>query len=310
MIEVQVSSRDAHHAVGTILVCITNRKLEPGGVGANGIFTGSATEGLFNDMFVAIPAGAKILTNSSLTGSYWLGHMDFPSGEPRKAHNSIFQVNADGKGAFAAVTVSGRDASLPTGSTSRPPAPQSVTSATYNFASDGSASITFPPPAGIAASSALFTGTKTLYLSADGNYILGGDPNGYDIFFGFRPLATITPSAIAAAYFGVYYFSAVDSDMSDSTAPYLNSQYGSLNVFQGLKRFWHQRTSPFDIKSYDYAYDSSSASVASDGSLVSTYYKTIVSADGQAVMIVGLATDYSLVVGIHAPPTGSRPRTA
>ena len=307
-------SRNATYRVGVTGIASLDSLIFPinstneivyGGVGANGIFTGSATEGNNNDMFIAIPAGTSSAT-SSLSGNFWIGHMDQPGGNPAKARNSLFKVNADGKGGLGPVSLIGRDQAQPA-STSGKPLSFTVAAPSYTILSDGTGTITFPPPAGVTASGALFGGTKTLYVSADGNYVLGGDPAGYDIFFGFRPLTATTQAATSAAYFGVYYYSSVDTDASDPTNVYFVSENGSINAFQNLKEFWHQRTSPFNDYSYDFNYDSDNHTVSSDGTYSNSYYQTIVSGDGQAVMIVGASTDFTLLVAVHAPsvPTSS-----
>src|SRR5262249_15713994 len=152
--------------------------------------------------------GPKIATSASLQGSFWLGSLDIPKGVPANGRNSLFQIAPNGQGGLGSVTVKGRDAAQHDAVLT-----QTVTSATYSFGSDGAGSIGFPTPVGTASTAALFAGTKTLYVSADGNYILGGDPNGSDIFFGFRPIASTGQSA--STLHGVYYFAGIESDASD-----------------------------------------------------------------------------------------------
>jgi uncharacterized protein (TIGR03437 family) len=265
-----------------------------GGVGSNGIFSGSATEGNYIEVFVAIPAGSKIATNSSLQGAFWLGSLDIPKGVSANAKNSLFQIAPDGQGRLESITVKGRDAAQQNTVLS-----QTVTSATYSFGSDGAGSIVFPAPAGVAQSAALFVATKTLYVSADGNYILGGDPNGSDIFFGFRPVAgTGSP---ASSLQGVYYYAGVESDASDPQNLYMVGEYGSFNRVSADVVFWHQRMSPFNNYPYDFTFDSGLVALDSDGALNTTYFKSVPNATGDAVLYVGNGTEYAFDVGVGAP---------
>ncbi|MBV8843941.1 MAG: hypothetical protein JO307_14125, partial [Bryobacterales bacterium] len=48
------------------------------GAVAQGVFTGSATESAFNDLFIAIPSGTS--TNASFNAPYWVGDLDFTGG--------------------------------------------------------------------------------------------------------------------------------------------------------------------------------------------------------------------------------------
>jgi len=236
-----------------------------------------------------------------MKGSFWVSHLDYPSATLNSARNSQFQVNANGAGGFSTLTVSGHDAAQ-----SDKPLSQSVSGASYSFASDGTASVTFPAPTGVAASSALFTGTRTMYVSADGNYLLGGSPTSFDMFFGLRTAPAGTDPN--TAFFGVYYYSSLDGDGSDPTAIFYQSQSGSINAFQNLRLYIHSRIYPFDngFLTYDYTYTHTTAdgpppAVNSDGSFGDAYDRYVLSADGSTVALVGLGTEHSLLIGVKAP---------
>jgi uncharacterized protein (TIGR03437 family) len=261
-----------------------------GAVGSNGIFTGSATEGNYIELFIAIPAGAK----ATLQGAFWLGSFDMPKGVPTSAKNSLFQIAPDAKGGLANLIVTGRDAAQNDTILS-----QAVTGATYSFGADGTGSIIFPAPAGVASSSALFVGTKTLYVSADGNYILGGDLNGSDIFFGFHPVGNTSASTTILQ--GVYYYAGVESDASDPHNLYLLGEYGSFNRATPDAAFWHQRTASYNNSSYDFTFDGGVATLYGDGTLNTTYFKSVPNATGDTVLYVGNATEYAFDVVVGAP---------
>src|SRR5581483_4852731 len=179
------------------------------GAVSQGVYAGSATESqlegpVSNDIFVAIPVTASAPSNASFTTSYQTGLLDFtqPGGAGSGGiKNALFELSPNGKGSFGAIAVSGQAVNQ------SGPLSQSITGATYNFTSDGSATLTVPTPAGIASGNALFSGTKTLYPSADGNFILGWTTGGYDIFFG---VAALTAPAAASLDAGLYFTAALE----------------------------------------------------------------------------------------------------
>ena len=87
---------------------------------------------------------------------------------------------------------------------------QSITGATYNF-SNGSATLTIPLPTGVSSTNALFTGSKTIFQSADGNFILGWTASGYDIFFGVKALTISGTNSLS----GGLYFTAALEDLPE-----------------------------------------------------------------------------------------------
>ena len=142
------------------------------GAVSQGVYTGSSTEseqgsnGL-NDIFIAIPVGTAP-TNASFTSPYQTGVLDFAGASSTAIKNALFELTPNGQGGFGTITLNGQASNQSATSLS-----QSITGATYNFNSDGSATLTIPVPTGASSTDALFTGSKTLFESADGNFILG-----------------------------------------------------------------------------------------------------------------------------------------
>ena len=60
-----------------------------------------------NDIFVAVVAGGTPATAATLTGTYWLGSIDFPTGDPTQTRDALFQITANGQGNIAASTATG-----------------------------------------------------------------------------------------------------------------------------------------------------------------------------------------------------------
>ena len=128
---------------------------------------GSATETTDNtfDLFVAIPAPSG---NAALSGPYWAVTLEFPGGVAVNARNTQFSLATAASGQFANFSVSGHAANIAQGR----PQTQQVTGATYTLNADGTGTASF----GAASTTQLVSGSKNLYVSADGNVVLGGSP--------------------------------------------------------------------------------------------------------------------------------------
>ncbi len=186
------------------------------GLVAQGVFVGSATEGTTNDVFVAIPAGSSPASLSTLQGKYWFGYMDLPTSDPAQAKDALFPVTANGSGGFTGtITANGYIG------TSGTAVNQSIASLSYTLA-NGAGTLVFP--AAGAANQTLISGTKVLYVSGDGNYVIGGSASGYDLYFAIRaPTSSVTNSI----YKGLYYAAGIDED---------NSTAGSAGTRHVLQR--------------------------------------------------------------------------
>jgi uncharacterized protein (TIGR03437 family) len=157
---------------------------------------GSSTESTSTtfDVFVAIPAPATPTTAGSLSGAYWAVTLEFPGGSMTNARNAIFNLNADGKGTFQTVNVNGHAANISAGT----PTTQPVTGAIYTAASDGTITASF----GTASPSALLSGSRTIYVSNDGNVLLGGSAASYDILIGVKATSAVTNASWSGRFWG------------------------------------------------------------------------------------------------------------
>ena len=126
---------------------------------------GSATETSDNtfDLFVAIRAPAG---NAAFAGPYWAVTLEFPGGVAANARNTQFSLAAAASGQFAGFSVNGHAANIAQGR----PQTQQVTGATYTLNADGTGTASF----GAASATQLLSGSKNLYVSADGNVVIGG----------------------------------------------------------------------------------------------------------------------------------------
>jgi uncharacterized protein (TIGR03437 family) len=275
------------------------------GAVAQGVFTGSSTESegqgsVLNDIFIAIPTGTAP-TNASFNSAYQTGVLDFAGGGVTAIKNALFKLSANGSGGFGAITLTGQ-ASNQTPNATTGTITQTVTGATYGFNSDGSATLTLPLPAGVTSANALFTGTKTLFESADGNFILGWTAGGYDIFFGVKALAITGTDSITK---GLYFTAGLEDSPSTTTGLGTDSYYGALSSFgdSAGDAIVHARLNFPNFYSYDFGSDDV-VQLNADGTLVNTDfsgYQFIFGDAGQAFVGIGTFGNYALVVGMHAP---------
>ncbi|HJT87618.1 MAG TPA: hypothetical protein VJ732_07170 [Bryobacteraceae bacterium] len=126
---------------------------------------GSATESAAGsyDLFIAVPAATNPVTVSSVNGSFWAVSWEVPADLFSNLRTSMFNLNFSGNGTIANFTVNGHAANLSSSTLN-------ITGATYTVGSDGTVNAAFGPPS----ASALFSGNRTVYLSADGNVFIGG----------------------------------------------------------------------------------------------------------------------------------------
>jgi len=161
------------------------------------IVMGSTTESTDNtyDLFAAIqaPTGSVAAT---LPGPYWAVSLELPGGVYTNARSTQFNLSSTALGQFAAVTVNGHAANL-AGSL---PTSQTVANATYTMATDGTGSFAF----GTASNAQLLSGSRTVYVSADGNTLLGGNTaaGSHDFLFAVKSLSGATNTTWYGDYFG------------------------------------------------------------------------------------------------------------
>ena len=252
----------------------------------------SSTEDDYYDLFIAVQAPSASFSNSSLAGAFTVGTLDFLNASATTARQGYFTLNADGNGHIAAFTVNGTAANLNSGNTTQ----QNVESSTYALSGTAGGTVTFPGTAGDP--TLIVSGAKTLYVSADGNWLVGGSTAGSDMIFGFR-----APSGTGSnALLGVTYFTAGMEDYASSGSGFLDSFYGSINNGGGGNLIWHERFADIvDIFTYDNTFNTS-VTIGADGSYYDgSIYTYLVGANGTAMMAIGSGPQFSLIAGVLAP---------
>jgi len=187
---------------------------------ANGVITGSTTEGGYNDMFIAGKNSSPLPTTGTFNGSWTMAGF-LPGGTPATAANVFFTMNPNGAGSLGTVSVSGYIG------TSTTPQVQTSNSVPYTFSS-GAAVVTFPN-----SNTALyFAGPEYFYFSPDNNFAFGGSPNSYDMVVGIRN----DPGSTVENFSGLYFQNGVDQNTSTFATTGIagfDSYYGSLKAGGG-----------------------------------------------------------------------------
>ena len=201
-----------------------------GGVGANGVFVGSATESGVNDFFIAAPISGQNV--GTLQGSYAVSYLATGAQVP---YDALLQFTASGSGTFGNVSV----AAYATAST---PVTQTISGVRY-IVSNNAFVVTFPN-----SNTNVVTGQEYFYSTPDGSFVFGGSPQDFDMLVGVRTGGTPNAS-------GTYFEAGlnVDNTGSSSGNVFLDTFYGSYNA-ASASIVGHQRIQDGSGSSYGYVY--------------------------------------------------------
>jgi uncharacterized protein (TIGR03437 family) len=266
-----------------------------GGVGAIGpsALVGSSTEGPSEDIFIAVPAGSN-LSNSSVQGTYNGGFIDFLQANAAQVRDGYFTLTSSGSGSFGTVSITGAMANQSSSSST-----QSFAGVSYSITGNGSGTLTFPTAS--APLTSLVSGQKTLYVSADGSLLIGGNPDGFDLVVAVKGN---TGTISDGTFQGTYFNAAVENFVSNGQSS-IDSFYGAvLGDGQGngilYQRFATYSSAPYDFTGF-VPEDFHAGANYNDGT-----YQDMLSASGQALLQVGTGPFYSLVLNLQAKAkTGS-----
>lgn len=160
----------------------------------------------------------------------------------------------------------------------------------YTVNADGSGSITFVPPSGLAPGSALLGLTsRTLAISATGHLLIAGAPDGHDILLGVR--AAATDNITAASFNGRYWVSGLEVDSTGSSL----SEAGAATVISAGSSILsaervHQSATPNRFYSTS-AGSYQSVNVATGGTVLSAGSTFILPGAGNTLLTVQLGID-------------------
>lgn len=188
----------------------------------SGLLLGSTTDSTGNlfDLFVATPLPSLPSSNATLNGSYSGVSIEFPNGLFFNVKNSFFRFSSGGSGALGLVNAIGQ--TIQTGKRIQQ---QGIGPSSYSISNDGAGQLVFPLTAPFQISNQLLLGDKQVFLSAGGEFLIGGSTSAgaHDFIFAMRT----PPSAVSAQSFSGLYFAAglkVDQSKPSSFSGAVSSQ--------------------------------------------------------------------------------------
>jgi uncharacterized protein (TIGR03437 family) len=263
-----------------------------------GALVGSSTEAgsTVFDMLVAISAPAQPVSNSLLSGPYWVSSLELPNASAAYIRDANVKLTADGAGGFKETTVTGQANNLGNALLSQTTGPM-----TYGVAPDGTGNLLIAPGTGLNNNSQVIEGSKNMYFSADGNYFIGGSTaaGGHGLVVGVRAYFN---GATNASWNGLYFAAGM---RYDTAPPRLASVVGSVNA-TSLGSVWSRRT-----RQSDGLFDATpliTYALGSDGggNYTSAQGKVDVAVNGQTFATSGVdvvrSSSYELYFGVRMPP--------
>jgi uncharacterized protein (TIGR03437 family) len=251
---------------------------------------GSSTESSDNtyDLFVAIPAP---VSGAIFNGPYNCMSLEFPAGSTANMRSTQFPLNQAALGTMQAFSVFGHAASISLG---RPVTQQmSAGAAAYTMGDNGQGSLTV----GVANNAQLLSGTRTLYLSASGNILLGGSTaaGGHDILVGVKPVSGGTNASWNATFWGAGL-------RVDASA--VSGYSGALSAGGKGKLTWSKRFKALGAGAFDYT-GTNSYALTADGTGTVDLTQIAVGAAGKAFAGAAISpTDpaaYEIYFGVQTP---------
>ena len=256
---------------------------------ANGVLTGSTTEGGFNDLFIGAKIGSPVPANSTFNGT-WAMAGYIPAGSPANAAGLFFSLAPDGAGTLGTVNISGVLGS------SNKVVTQSTPNMKYFFSS-GAAVVTFPT----SSTAVYFVGQEYLYFSPDGNFVFGGSPTGYDMLVGVRSEA----SSVKEDASGLYYQAGIDQDLSlfsKTQAANLDTYYGSIGAAGGSIVGSQRLQSVFNSTAITSTFaDTYPANIAGSSTVADTFTQYVYGSGGAVRIGSGIWPYLGLTVAFKAP---------
>ena len=251
----------------------------------------SSTEDDYFDLFIAVQAPLTSSTDSGLRGAFTTGTLDFLNSSASLARQGYFTLNADGQGNIAAFAVTGSLENVNSGAR----VTQQVSASTYALSGTAGGTVTFPGNSDD--QTQIVSGAKVLYVSADGDWFVGGSATGSDMFFGFRAPSGTGSNALLS---GTYFVAGMEDYVDSSN--FLDAFYGSINTGGNGTLIWHERYDDVvDIVTYDSTFDTP-VTIGADGSYYDgATYTYLAGSNRRALMLIGSNQQFSLIVGIQAP---------
>jgi uncharacterized protein (TIGR03437 family) len=264
------------------------------GVGA---LVGSSTEAgpTVFDLFLAIPTASL----GALNGPYWVSSLEFPNGGTANIRNTNFKLTANGAGAFTETSITGQAKNL-----GNLLSTQTIPPITYLTATNA-ATLTFPLASGRDATTQLISGSKEVFVAADGSYFIGGSTSagGHGVVVGVKAFASgaLGGNATNASWHDFYYSAGMRFDADRSR---LAAVSAGVNVTSS-GAVWSRRTRQSDglfdaavVLTYSLGADGSGTYQSTTGHVDVAPTSQIFSTSG---VDVGNSNSYELYFGARMP---------
>jgi uncharacterized protein (TIGR03437 family) len=261
----------------------------------SGLLIGSTTDSAGNnfDLFIALPLPGTLATNATLSGSYNGVTLEIPNGLYGSIKNTFFRFTSNGQGSMAPVDCSGQ--SVPGGNRVQR---QILNTATYGISGDSTGTLLFPLNPSLTQPLQLLAGDKQIFLSANGDYFLGGSNSqgAHEILFGAKAVTgTVTEGNFSGLYFGAGL--KIENSRPASFAGAVSSQGGGRAVWSRRVRVPEGNTDSTAVNAYTLANDGV-------GSMLNNRF--VLGSAGNVFIAAGTSfvnTDnYEIFVGIKTRP--------
>jgi uncharacterized protein (TIGR03437 family) len=248
---------------------------------------GSSTESTDStfDLFVAIPAPTG---GAVFAGPYNCMSLEFRGGGYSLMGSAQFPINQSSPGILQPFSVYGHAVAV-----SPAPLTQPVTGATYTMGADGVGTFNV----GADDNARLLSGSRTLYLSASGNILLGGSAaaGGHGIMIGVKSLSGATNSSWNGTYWGAGL-------RVDSSA--VSGYSGAVAARGQGKLTWSKRFKAMIVGAFDYTGINSYA-LGADGTGTADFTQVALGAAGKAFVGAAINSNdpgaYEIYFGVQAP---------
>ncbi len=259
----------------------------------SGLLLGSTTGSVGNtfDLLVALPLPSLPSSNATLNGSYAGTSLEFPAGIFFNIKNSFFRFAANGQGSLGQVSASGQ-----TAQNGKRVMQQSIGPSTYSLSNDSAGQLIFPTTAPFPAANQLLLGDKQFYVSAGGEFMVGGSTSQgvHDFFFAMRTLPAGTTNQ---NFLGLYHAAGLKVEQSVPS-----SFAGSVNGLGVGKAVWTRRVRMPEGNVDSTAVNDYNLSSDGTGSMLSNRFA--LGSNGSVFLAAGVSfvdsDNYEVIIGTKA----------
>jgi len=271
------------------------------GMVSNGVFIGSATEGGFNDLFIAGQIPASPPTASSFSGTYSMAYLNYSSPLDGAPYDAQFTMSPNGSGSVSLANLSGYyiTSNTTTGAGETVAVSQNGASVKYTV-SNGAVVLNFPNLSTGTSTELLSGGTggNYLYFSPDGNFVFGGSAGATnlqaDMFIGVKT-GGASPLLSSPLYYNAGAFLPVSTGGYD-----IDTYYGSLSLNNGVD-ILHSRLFSAGVGSSFDSVTTGTAPTSAGATYSDPYFNYTIGAGGNYRIGFGTAASPGIDIALAAP---------